>query len=108
MLPSCDERGIRRRLQPGMALLLVGIGVLVVPAVQWVGQTADGFLASGAVAQEPSGETDAAKAAHAAQLMDRAMERVIAEGKHLTHDTGGTASTVEMGAAVALAVTQAA
>lgn len=46
------------------------------------------------------------RATRAAALMDRAMERVIAEGKHLTGDIGGTASTVEMGDAVARAVTQ--
>jgi len=46
------------------------------------------------------------RATRAAELMDRAMERVIAEGKHLTGDIGGTASTVEMGDAVARAVTQ--
>ena len=46
------------------------------------------------------------KATRAAQLMDRAMERVIADGKHLTADIGGTASTVEMGDAVARAVKQ--
>ena len=45
------------------------------------------------------------KAQRAAELMDRAMEQVIAEGKHLTGDIGGTASTVEMGDALARAVT---
>jgi 3-isopropylmalate dehydrogenase len=44
------------------------------------------------------------KATRAAALMDRAMEQVIAEAKWLTRDLGGTASTAEMGDAVARAV----
>jgi 3-isopropylmalate dehydrogenase len=44
------------------------------------------------------------KATAAAQLIDRAMDRVIAEARHLTADLGGKASTVEMGDAVARAV----
>src|SRR5690606_14052761 len=44
------------------------------------------------------------QAARAAELMDRAMERVIAEAKWLTRDVGGSASTTEMGDAVAQAV----
>jgi 3-isopropylmalate dehydrogenase len=44
------------------------------------------------------------KATRAAALMDKAMEHVIAQGKHLTADIGGSASTVEMGSAVARAV----
>jgi 3-isopropylmalate dehydrogenase len=44
------------------------------------------------------------KATRAAALMDKAMEHVIAQGKHLTADIGGSASTVEMGSAVASAV----
>jgi 3-isopropylmalate dehydrogenase len=40
----------------------------------------------------------------AAELMDAAMEKVIAEAKHLTRDLGGRASTTEMGDAVAAAV----
>jgi 3-isopropylmalate dehydrogenase len=44
------------------------------------------------------------KAAAAAAHIDRAMERVIAEAKHLTGDLGGSASTQEMGEAIASAV----
>jgi 3-isopropylmalate dehydrogenase len=44
------------------------------------------------------------KAVAAAALMDAAMEKVIAEAKHLTRDLGGKASTTEMGNAVAAAV----
>ena len=44
------------------------------------------------------------KAAQAAQLIDAAMDRVVAEAKHLTGDLGGKASTTEMGDAVAAAV----
>ena len=44
------------------------------------------------------------KAARAAELMDLAMEQVIAEAKWLTRDVGGSASTAEMGDAVARAV----
>lgn len=44
------------------------------------------------------------KASAAAQLMDAAMEKVIAEAKHLTGDLGGKASTTEMGDAVAAAI----
>jgi 3-isopropylmalate dehydrogenase len=44
------------------------------------------------------------KAAQAAKLIDAAMDKVIAEAKHLTADLGGKASTVAMGDAVAAAV----
>ena len=44
------------------------------------------------------------KAGKAAALMDQAMERVIAEAKSLTADLGGTATTVQMGDAVASAI----
>jgi 3-isopropylmalate dehydrogenase len=44
------------------------------------------------------------KATAAARLIDAAMEKVIAEAKHLTRDLGGKASTTEMGDAVAAAV----
>jgi len=44
------------------------------------------------------------KAVAAAALMERAMERVIAEGGALTPDLGGGASTAGMGDAVAAAV----
>jgi 3-isopropylmalate dehydrogenase len=44
------------------------------------------------------------KAVRAAELMDLAMERVIAEARALTRDVGGSASTTEMGDAVAQAV----
>jgi len=43
------------------------------------------------------------RAAAAAQHIERAMEHVIADGRQLTHDLGGTAGTVEMGDAVACA-----
>ena len=45
------------------------------------------------------------KATRAATLIDRAMAQVIAEGKALTRDVGGQASTSQMGDAVAAAVT---
>jgi 3-isopropylmalate dehydrogenase len=44
------------------------------------------------------------KATRAAQLVDAAMDKVIAEAKHLTADLGGKAGTREMGDAVAAAV----
>jgi 3-isopropylmalate dehydrogenase len=44
------------------------------------------------------------KAIKAANVMERAMERVITEGKVLTPDLGGKASTSQMGDAVAVAV----
>ena len=44
------------------------------------------------------------KAAKAAALIDAAMEKVIAEAKHLTTDLNGKASTAEMGSAVAAAI----
>ena len=44
------------------------------------------------------------KAVEAAQLMERAIERVIAERKAVTPDLGGKASTSQMGDAVAAAV----
>jgi 3-isopropylmalate dehydrogenase len=47
---------------------------------------------------------DEPKAIAAAKLIDAAVEKVIAEGRHLTSDLGGTASTVEMGDAIANAV----
>lgn len=40
----------------------------------------------------------------AAALIERAVERVIAEERHLTADLGGAASTSEMGDAVAKAI----
>jgi 3-isopropylmalate dehydrogenase len=44
------------------------------------------------------------KALEAARLIDAAVERVIAEAKHLTRDLGGAASTTEMGDAVVRAI----
>jgi 3-isopropylmalate dehydrogenase len=44
------------------------------------------------------------KATEAAVLIEKAMDRVIAGGKHLTGDLGGKASTTQMGDAVAAAV----
>jgi 3-isopropylmalate dehydrogenase len=44
------------------------------------------------------------KATQAAKLIDVAMDKVIADAKHLTVDLGGKASTTEMGDAVAAAV----
>ena len=44
------------------------------------------------------------KATQAAQLIDAAMDKVIADAKQLTADLGGKASTKEMGDAVATAV----
>jgi len=45
-----------------------------------------------------------AKATQAARLIDAAVDRVIAEGKHLTADLGGKASTTQMGSAIADAI----
>jgi 3-isopropylmalate dehydrogenase len=47
---------------------------------------------------------DEPKALQAAQLIDAAVGRIIAEAKHLTADLGGKASTTEMGDAIASAV----
>ena len=44
------------------------------------------------------------KATAAAERIQTAITRVIADGKHLTRDLGGAASTQEMGDAVAAAV----
>jgi len=44
------------------------------------------------------------KAVQAARLIDEAMDRVIAEARHLTGDLGGNASTTGMGDAIAAAV----
>jgi 3-isopropylmalate dehydrogenase len=44
------------------------------------------------------------KATAAAKRIDAAMDKVIAEAKHLTPDLGGRASTTEMGDAVAAVV----
>jgi 3-isopropylmalate dehydrogenase len=46
------------------------------------------------------------KATAAADYMQTAIGRVIAEAKHLTSDLGGTARTQDMGDAIAVAVTQ--
>ncbi len=44
------------------------------------------------------------KAVAAAALIDKAMDQVIAEAKHVTPDLGGNASTSQMGDAIAAAV----
>jgi 3-isopropylmalate dehydrogenase len=44
------------------------------------------------------------KATQAAKLIDTAMDKVIAEARHLTADLGGKASTTQMGDAVAAAL----
>jgi 3-isopropylmalate dehydrogenase len=44
------------------------------------------------------------KASAAAELMQKAVTKVIAEGRHLTKDLGGKASTQEMGDAIAAAL----
>jgi len=44
------------------------------------------------------------RAARAAALIDQAMEHVVAEARHLTRDLGGSATTRDMGDAVAAAV----
>jgi 3-isopropylmalate dehydrogenase len=44
------------------------------------------------------------KAAHAAKLIETAMERVISRGLALTRDLGGSAGTQQMGDAVADAI----
>jgi 3-isopropylmalate dehydrogenase len=45
-----------------------------------------------------------AKASAAAELMTKAVMKVIADGKTLTRDLGGRASTTEMGDAIAAAL----
>jgi 3-isopropylmalate dehydrogenase len=50
---------------------------------------------------------DEPKAVAAARKIDAAVERVIAEAKHLTADLGGGATTAEMGDAVASALAKA-
>ena len=45
------------------------------------------------------------RAVAAAGRIDRAVDRVIAEGRHLTGDLGGTAGTSKMGDAIAAAIT---
>jgi 3-isopropylmalate dehydrogenase len=47
---------------------------------------------------------DEPKALEAARLIDAAVGKVIAEARQLTRDLGGTASTTEMGDAIAAAV----
>ena len=44
------------------------------------------------------------KATQAAKLIDTAVDKVVAEAKHLTPDLGGKASTTQMGDAIAAAV----
>jgi 3-isopropylmalate dehydrogenase len=44
------------------------------------------------------------KAVKAAELIDAAMDRVVADAKQLTADLGGKATTVQMGDAVAQAL----
>jgi 3-isopropylmalate dehydrogenase len=44
------------------------------------------------------------KATEAAQIIDRAVDKVIAEAKHLTGDLGGKAGTTEMGDAIVVAM----
>ncbi|MCE2998710.1 MAG: isocitrate/isopropylmalate dehydrogenase family protein, partial [Betaproteobacteria bacterium] len=44
------------------------------------------------------------KAAAAAKLIDTAVDKVIAEARHLTGDLGGKVGTREMGDAIAAAV----
>jgi 3-isopropylmalate dehydrogenase len=44
------------------------------------------------------------KAVEAAQILERAVEQVIADARTLTPDLGGRSSTAEMGDAVAAAV----
>ena len=44
------------------------------------------------------------RALEAGKLVERAVERVIAEGKQLTPDLGGSARTADMGDAVARAI----
>ena len=49
---------------------------------------------------------DEPKAVAAAELMKKAIDKVVTDGKTLTKDLGGTASTREMGDAIAAAVMQ--
>lgn len=50
------------------------------------------------------GKRNEPKATQAAKVIDAAVEKVIAEAKHLTADLGGKASTTQMGDAIAAAV----
>jgi len=45
-----------------------------------------------------------AQATAAAEKMLAAVDRVVAQGKHVTRDLGGTSSTQQMGDAIAAAV----
>ncbi|MGZ8265720.1 MAG: isocitrate/isopropylmalate family dehydrogenase, partial [Burkholderiales bacterium] len=45
-------------------------------------------------------------AVEAADIMERAVERVIRQGRSLTPDLGGSASTHDMGDAIAAAVSE--
>ncbi|MEO6929061.1 MAG: isocitrate/isopropylmalate family dehydrogenase [Casimicrobiaceae bacterium] len=49
-------------------------------------------------------ESNDARAAAAAKLIEDAMEKVIADARHLTTDIGGSATTAQMGDAVAAAI----
>jgi 3-isopropylmalate dehydrogenase len=63
------------------------------------------MIMSGQMLLEWLGRTRAdAKATEAARRIDAAVEKVIAEGRHLTTDLGGKASTTAMGDAIAAAV----
>jgi 3-isopropylmalate dehydrogenase len=81
----------------GSAPDIAGKGIANPYAMIMSGQMLMGWL--GRTRNEP-------KAARAAALIDRAMGRVIAEAKWLTRDVGGSASTSEMGDAVARAVAE--
>ena len=76
-----------------LCLFLVSAGAIYlaceyfVNGIEWLGRKHD----------EP-------KAVEAAKLMERAIEKVIAERKTLTPDLGGKASTSQMGDAIAAAV----
>jgi 3-isopropylmalate dehydrogenase len=63
------------------------------------------MIMSGQMLLEWLGRTRSdASSLEAASRIDAAVEKVIAEGKHLTTDLGGKASTTEMGDAIAAVV----
>ncbi len=89
------ERQAMAQATHGLAPDIAGQGIANPYAMIMSGQMLMGFL--GRKHNEP-------KAVKAAELMKAAVTKVMAEGKSLTRDLGGKASTQEMGDAIAAAV----